>query len=98
MAVCLGCHKGLCEDCRQFYNGKSVCEDCLNTINESNESSNGADDLVTSLGYEIDQVQDKLKNIIKEKNIDTEMDKLKTEANELVDDIHSRFYFKSTDL
>ena len=96
MAVCLGCHKGLCEECRQFYNGKSVCVDCLNIINEK-ESSNSADDLISSLGYEIEQVHDKLKNIIKEEKIDTEMNKLKIEASDLVDDIHSRFLnFKST--
>ena len=28
VAVCVGCSKPLCDDCRVIFDGKNICEEC----------------------------------------------------------------------
>ena len=91
IAVCLVCHKGLCEDCQQFYQGKSVCKECLTTITKNNSFST-IDEIISDVGNEFSQVQEKLNDFIKEQKIEDEMIKFKNETFEIVDDIHSKFF------
>lgn len=91
VAICLGCHKGLCEDCHQLYQGKSVCGDCLVEI-EKKDAHYTVDDLISNVESEFSQVQEKLNNYIKEQKIDDEIIKFKNGTSEIVDDIHSKFF------
>ncbi len=90
IAICLGCHKGLCEDCRQFYLGKSVCQECFNAIKKQ-DIPDTSDDLISTIEDEFSQAHEKLNDFIQDQKIEDNVNKLKNEADEFVEYLHSRF-------
>ena len=44
IAVCIGCSRPLCDDCRVIFEGKNICLECeqklQSMINESENSNN----------------------------------------------------------
>lgn len=94
VAVCLGCNKPLCNDCRLVFEGKNVCMDCLNALNQMQKRP--ADKLISDMESEFSDFHHKLQEIIKEQKLDEEFNKFKNEANKSIDNLFVKFKdFKS---
>lgn len=89
IALCLGCHNGLCEECRIIYDGKSVCADCYKKICDIEKEAS------SDLEFDLDKEAAKLKNefdkFLKDQKIDMEIYKIKEETNEKIDKVFSKF-------
>jgi hypothetical protein len=90
VAECMGCHKGLCDECRKLYLGKSICNECLIDLKKKDVPYN-VDDEVSTVGNEFSKLHEDLNDFVKEKKIDKEMSKVKNGATGLLDGIQSKF-------
>ena len=52
VAVCVGCSRPLCDDCRVIFEGKNICLECeqkLQSLVNENSNNNNIDEFITEL-------------------------------------------------
>ncbi len=64
VAECMGCHKGLCDECRKLYRGQSICNECLIDIRKRDVPYN-VDDEVSTVSAEFSKLRDDIGSLIK---------------------------------
>ena len=60
VAEIMGCHKGLCDECRKLYFGKSICNECLIALKKKDYPYT-VDDGVSSVGNEFSKASRRYK-------------------------------------
>ncbi len=90
----MGCSRALCDDCRVFFEGKSICEDCEEKIKAMlNENSNTytMDEFVAEFINRANTGKKRLEKLMKDEGIDEELKKFKKETNETISEFIQNF-------
>ncbi|MGB7969004.1 MAG: hypothetical protein WCF28_05460 [Methanobacterium sp.] len=90
VAVCMGCSKSLCEDCKVIYNGKNICKDCEQKLiemsnnsrsNNRNSNSDSIEDIIEELANRASSGKKQLEQLIKDEGLDEGFKKILDNTN-----------------
>ena len=86
MAVCVGCSKPLCDDCRVIYDGKNICEQCAEQLNYqlNKNSNNDIDEIIDEIAKKADSGKKQLEKLINDGNIEEEFKNFMNNADERI--------------
>ena len=88
VAVCVGCSRPLCEDCRVIFKGKNICIECeqklQSMVNESgsqNSNNENIDVFITEITNRAKNGKEQLEKLIKDEGIEEGIIKLLNNTN-----------------
>jgi hypothetical protein len=87
VAVCLGCSKALCNDCKVLFEGKNICKECEQKLEFMLNKNTNTDDLVgivEEITNRANSGKKQLEKLIKDEKIDEEFKHFMNEANERI--------------
>ncbi len=96
VAVCVGCSRPLCEDCRVIFEGKNICLECEqklhSIINESENSNNdNIDVFITELTNRAKIGKEQIEKLIKDEGLDEGITKLLNNTNGRISEFLNSF-------
>jgi hypothetical protein len=92
IAICVGCSRPLCDDCRVIFEGKNICLECeqkLQSLVNENSNNNNVDEFITEL-------TNRAKKLLKDEGIDEEITKLLNNTNGKISGFLNNFEKKLT--
>ena len=92
VAICLGCSRPLCDDCRVIFDGKNICYECeqkLQSVENKNSSNNNIDEFIS-------EITNRAKKLLKDEGIDEEITKLLNNTNGKISGFLDNFEKKLT--
>ena len=84
VAICVGCSKPLCDDCRVIIDGKNICLECeekLQNIVDNNSNNDNVDVLITELTNIAKNGKKQFEKLINDEGIDEGITKLLNNTN-----------------
>ena len=84
VAICVGCSKPLCDDCRVIIDGKNICLECeekLQNIVDNNSNNDNVDVLITELTNIAKNGKNQIEKLINDEGIDEGISKLLNNTN-----------------
>lgn len=77
IAICVGCSRPLCDDCRVIFEGKNICLECeqkLQSVVNENSNNDNIDEFIS-------EITNRAKKLLKDEGIDEEITKLINNTN-----------------
>jgi hypothetical protein len=92
VAVCVGCSRPLCDDCRVIFEGKNICLECeqkLQSLVNENSNNNNIDEFIS-------EITNRAKKLLKDEGIDEGITKLLNNTNGKISGFLNSFEKKLT--
>ena len=99
VAICVGCSKPLCDDCRVIYGGKNICLECEQKLQnnvDKNSNNDNIDEFITELTNIAKNGKKQFENLINEEGIDEGITKLLNNTNVKISGFLNNFEKKIT--
>jgi hypothetical protein len=84
VAICVGCSRPLCDDCRTIFDGKNICLECeqkLQSMVNENSNNDNIDEFITELTNRAKNGKKQFEKLIKDEGIDEGITKLLNNTN-----------------